>query len=844
MTRRPIVMLVPLLVLQMLGGIFASPVEAQPAASTQSANSVAQCLQSGRSLSALFLLDKSGSLQGSDPKGIRYDGLRLALQSLSRVSRPDGQPITVEVAVSAFDEEYDGVGDVVGWTQINRDNRSADTEAIDRVVDKAKDRTQPSGASTDFNVAMTGAFKDMKDRGSRGACRVVFWFTDGADMAGALNSVTCAPDVGAVDEMRKAGISVVGLQLGPRTSDLEAMSTGSSSNGFNQVVTCGRSPVPNDWATGTYIQADDPAALRRLFGNLGNVINGCVPQGERRNRIDPGVGGMNVTIQTSAEVGVIRLDAPDGTVITSPANGSTGTNGYEVRAESDPTYVSVTIDFPPGRGAGEWSVATGKPFSDSDIEYCVYSGLHLSRADSSAFPAAGLPAEVPYLVLGRDGRPADLDVYQAVAPSASVVGADGRPRRAKAVRRDDQIIMIFDSEPTDIRLQVGMTMALTTSSGLVLAPLAVDEGLGMTLSKDFPTIAPIEQLDLGNAVNTSPASKELSLLGSPNGDTQVCFGAPTDVVVPDEVNGQKLDAPSGCVHLRRGESKSVKVGVQADRPTVGNGEAILPIRLVPVAGGPMAGREATLNLPVLWRYQNPINVGILWWVLVLILLVSIMLPLLTLGLVNYLTAKFMVKGLRGNEIPVVIGDEGPRRVRPLQNNRVLDHYDLLPIPVRNRRKFTYGPVEFRSKASAWPWNTPTFTVRATVTGHRVLSSVGTTTGGGQTAGVSPGLGFVVLAVVDESDLRDETIREVPARLIVLTRDDSVASDKLDGLMNERMDWRIITEGWRAGVDIRDTGSAGSAIGRGPDGFDYLDSEPSSGHSSPGSMDHLDKDFDD
>jgi hypothetical protein len=63
------------------------------AASTASDGSedVATCLQSARSLSALFLFDQSGSLSGSDPSGIRYDGLKVALQSLSRVNRPMDQ---------------------------------------------------------------------------------------------------------------------------------------------------------------------------------------------------------------------------------------------------------------------------------------------------------------------------------------------------------------------------------------------------------------------------------------------------------------------------------------------------------------------------------------------------------------------------------------------------------------------------------------------------------------------------------------------------------------------------------------------------------------------------------
>jgi hypothetical protein len=183
----------------------------------------------------------------------------------------------------------------VNWTRINQGNDDDVSETIDEVIKKAEERTRPNGG-TNFTAAMDGAYDDLKDRGSRGTCRVVFWFTDGADNIG---------------QMRREGIVIVGLQLGPSTDDLRAISTSTS-----PTVGCGRNPIPSDWAGGVYIQTDDSAALRRLFGTLCDIVNGCAPQGDRGGVIDPGVRAMNVTIHTPKKANAVGLDAPDGTVIT------------------------------------------------------------------------------------------------------------------------------------------------------------------------------------------------------------------------------------------------------------------------------------------------------------------------------------------------------------------------------------------------------------------------------------------------------------------------------------------------------------------------------------------------
>jgi len=835
--QRPLVALL----VALLAALLSLPGSA-PAASADTRNGsedVATCLQSARSLSALFLYDQSGSLAHSDPEGIRYDGLRVALESLARINRADGAPVAIEAAVSSFDNTYYPAHDVVDWTRLNEGDSDEIAKTINEIVTTAERRTPPSGG-TNFTEAMNGAWNDIKDRGIRGTCRVIFWFTDGADEANTVQGQACMPDSGLLDQMRKAGIVVVGLQLGPRTDDLEAIATGSAAS-----VQCGRNPIPGDWAAGVYVQADDAAAMRRLFGTLGNIVRGCTPQGARGSRIDPGIRAMNVTIDVPHQVNAVRLDAPDGTVIVAAPSGSTTEGDYTSVGESDESYVSLLVAFPEGKGAGDWTVSAGQAIVADDIRFCVFSGLHLERVDPNSAPVAGGTAEISYRAVDSEGREGDLGAYKDVVPGAAAVAANGDIRKATATREGNRIVVRVDTLPTDARLQLKLTVGLTTMSDLALTPLAVDEGVGFKLNEAFPTISPIDQLDLGTARKSKPATRALTLLGSPLGPSRVCFEDPANLVVPQDQSGAKLELTAGCVELAQSESKDVQVSVTPVVPTVGNGEAELPIRLVPVAGSPMDGQEALVVLPVLWRYENPRDVRVLVAVVVITTLLALALPLLALAAANRFMARFTIDNLRSTQLRVVIGPDGARRVDPIEDapDAVIDSFSMDVTPPARRREFTIGPVEFGSRSGINPFRPPTFAVKPTSPGFRVLSSVPPATNDGSTAPAIPGLGFFAAAVVSDADLHNPRLREVPAILVVLVRDLKLSSAQMDPLLNSKMNWSVITQRWREGIDPGGPSAPGPESRRGlDDGYTsgHLDRPPADGPPST-STSHLDRD---
>lgn len=794
-----------LLAITLLLGGLVLPARPAVAASNTASSYLAQCAQSASTLSALFLFDQSGSLRGSDPGGVRFDALRIALDQLGRMTAGASDSLAVEAAVAGFHHRYNPLRDVVRWTRLDLEAFSGDTDeqakTIDRMINLAINRAPAvENAGTAFEEALEGAFQDMEDRGGPGRCRVVFWFTDGQfeharDSVDKARNRMCEPG-GLLDQIRREGIVVIGLQLGDESEDLLSMSEG---EGKQQ--DCGTVPIPSDWAPGMYVRADDAAGLKRIFGSVLNTVLGCTTTGSLQNHIDPGIRRFRVTVETPKRVSSLRLDAPDGTGIPVPLSGTTTENGYVVTPQVDDHYVAADVVIPAGRLAGEWVVTTDPAVTINDMSFCVFHDLSLALADPKAQLTAGAELEVVVRAVDSAGAVASLADFGSVAAGASALGPDGDLRAAAAEVQGDDIIITLTTLPTDARVELSVTVDLTTKSGLELTPISGRFALALLLSKEFPLVRPADQLDLGTAVKKRPTSGTLTLTGSPLGPTRVCFAAPTSVVVPQEAAGTVPELQVGCVDLKTGEGRDVIATVQPTNAAEGAGSALLPITLHSVDTPEKPSQSVRFDLPVAWRFSDPLNAPVLIVVLVVVGLFSFLLPLLALVLANIVSARFETKGLRTGVLPVLVTSDGVRRQTPLRSEpeRVIDAFGLALTPIKNAKRFRIDDVEFAAKATWNPFAAPSFTA-VVPEGSRVLSSVGLP-GDNRTASVSPGLGFVVLAVVSDADLADGTLAKVPAKLVVLLRDDEVAPDALDQIMNQRMNWSKIAETWRDGVEI-------------------------------------------
>lgn len=794
---------------------------------------IAACIQNARTLSVLTVLDRSGSLSQTDPGGARYDGLEVVLDALADVRRRDGQELTVEVAVSAFSHYYESATDVSAWRRISGDDGDRQIEAV---MDDVRERTpylQDGG--TAFDVALEGALADLADRGANDTCRVMLWFTDGAwDAMGDPGfkdyGDMCDPG-GVLDQVRAAGITVVALRLDPGGSIaaspdgnvLPAMALGETGD-----LTCGTVPLPEGAAPGVFLDADDQGALRGLFMWVANALDGCTPTGDLGTYVDPGIRRVRIWLDTDPggpAVTSLAIATPVGN-ITVPTQGSVSTDGFVSTAESDSYYVSAEIELPPGGAVGQWTVTAGggQAVPSSDLSFCVMADLSLELVPGYAL-GAGTHGSVSFQARDRSGAPATFEQFSEVLATAVANDGDAQPRptSAGADLAQGLVTTTIDTLPGDVRLDVTVSAVLVTESGLRLTPIVLTEPVVLDLGDYFPLVEPLTRLDLGETRRLEPAEGVLRLTGSTKGVSEVCLGAPTAVLVPAEAGGVAPSYQQGCLELAPGEVREVAVTVTPEIATTGAASAVLPIHLVaaPDPNGDVG--EVDVNLPVVWQFTNPMDMGLFWLVVAAVVLLSALVPFGALILANRLTGVFDVGDLRIAVVDVMIDPDGrARRTPPIPNapTALLDPGELNVLLAENRRRsyvpgswgrtvsrrFGVSGLRFQARGGWHPLGAPRFTVTAPV-GQIVLTNAGPSGVDPRTAPATPGLGFLTVVVASAAGGSEDAF---PARLLVLTKRNAIPDDELDLRVRGEGVWQSMRD-----ARVRSGGAGVASTGRGP-----------------------------
>ncbi len=693
---------------------------------------LASCLTSGRTLSVLFVLDVSGSLTSTDPSGSRYEGLKTALTTLATASPADGSDVTIEAAVAGFGNQWHAPGDVVPWQKVNIDSPD---NLIDAMVNRARDQTAWRQEGTGFQFVVQNATNELTSRGGADSCKAVVWFTDGDPSDPEAVADMCRVG-GAVDQMRNAGIVLIGLRLSVPGQQLTSTAMPIMTLGQSGSETCGTVPIPESAAPGIFLDASD---VKRLFASIQNIVEGCtVTDG---SHIDPGIRRVRVNIYQGVDS--VKFDLPDGISFTAGTSGNSGPfDGINVTSVKEDFYVSMELSLPEGVGAGDWLVSSTVPLGADDVEYCVFSDLHLALDQATmANLEAGVPGVITVNVLGPDGAPADLADFATSATAASLVGPDGQPRTVEASMNPNghDIDLLVRTDPSDARLDLSVTLTLTTQSGLVLTPLKLDTAVITALNEYYPKVTPLDVLDLGTALREDETSAELTIVGSDKGPTSVCFDAPISVSVPpDAMNAEPVYAV-GCIDLAAGETRTLTVSVSTSTAVEGDGAAQIPIQIHAASDSSGYEGEAVLNLPVEWRFSNPLNVGVLIWALIAVIAAAVIIPLLAILWANWVTARYDVTNLRVAKIPLIIDVNGVRRVTPIESDSEVIVGGLSRTTPKGARKslllwgrelvrdFTIEGVTFRRKASLNPFRPARFWAES-AEGTVLLSTFGNQTG--------------------------------------------------------------------------------------------------------------------
>jgi len=354
-----------------------------------------ECLQESDSLSVLFLLDASKSLEKTDPDDARVDALNVAMTSLELLTQVDERNrklVTVDfVAFGTLTQRAFPL--VERWANI---------ESVDWSPLVASIAERNTGYVTDYGAALTpwaesstqqeGALSLLES--APGACRVLLWFSDGeldiwepgrertievdgniTEFETQVDEDRASPTVraalckrgGLVDDMRGTGdgllsgrIFVVGVGLSDPTAPVDFSLFQAIVEGFAAGEVCGDQDRA---ALGMFIETDlsdlEEAIWEAVNPNSSPVCE--LPDDECAFELGPGLTSFNLLVRPGGEFVGVKLIAPTGLAIS--LNDATDTEtdniGVELVVEEiSPTAILVKGDLKPGNQGwhGTWHV--------------------------------------------------------------------------------------------------------------------------------------------------------------------------------------------------------------------------------------------------------------------------------------------------------------------------------------------------------------------------------------------------------------------------------------------------------------------------------------------------------
>lgn len=769
-----------------------------------------RCLETAETVSVLVMMDYSRSLKGPDPSGMRFKALQTSLGGWAELKRADGGPIDVEVAVAGFAHDTKQAAKVAPWRLISGDDG---TEAVADTIAKARAHLKPTGTGTDFQQALDRSYSDFDLDRRVSDCRVLFWFTDGdfttvtADgriwdledhreaavpYVHQARDAMCRPGDGVIDRLRKAGVVIFGIQLGSNATDLRPMSVGTFMGS-----TCGTYPIPDGWAPGGYLHAENPEGL--LFPPPISRPTNCTDTGALGGQIEPGIGRVSLRVPRSqvqnpppsSEKFTVHPAEWPPLAVTAP--GEQAIEGFHVTAAHDPGQVSADVTLPNEGATGAWTVET--EFANDTPTFCVSSNLDLAQAPDSARPVAGQPSTLAFIATHPDGEPGDLGVYRTVAASATVIDAQGNVIESAAEVTDGKVRVAFTPGEHVARVTVSVVATPTTASGLVLRPIHTEATIP-TQSENLPSIEPYDRLLLGTITNTQTATVELTVIGASNGPSQVCLGEPEPAQGPTASEPHRLSYQTGCIELAAGERRAIPVSFTPSEPAVGAGRSSIALTL---HSSTTDGQEASvqeLALPVSWHQSIPVSYVRLALLTTAAVVGAVLALWAALWLATYLTTKFNTRHLRVASAAVRLTANGILHNAAEGDAQLFD--SLAAVRQTNPRRVTTSPGELSlvAKTPPFPWQQPQF--NATVPEGHLLAATGAhgTYDEGRSAPIAPGLGLQIIFTASLNQVR-ATPEGLPleAQVYLFNTDPTLSEEKLRALLREKSIAQILIE-WR------------------------------------------------
>jgi hypothetical protein len=719
------------------------------------------CVQASQRLLVLFLIDESASLKESDPDDRRVDAARGALDSLVALATAEGSASPeVDVAFAAFANEYRLIED---WTRADADSAPELQASLDGFADlNSGIDTDFVNALTDGQVALAERSAEITAAGGRAPCRAVLLFTDGGfdlavresdeDQERLGTTKPYAPGIelttpeavqeaeaagraalcdagGVADRLRTDRVSLLTVALSGDVARRAQLPLAAATTGRADDYTCG---TETDRPSGAYLPADGVDVLVARFNEVGSRLAGgnLLPgservevcgadpceEGTRRFTLDSSLRRAQILALPPAAGAVVRLVAPSGTSVDLTDATAPELEGIPVSVR-EVAGRGLTIDLErPEAGAGwdgEWSVTILDPSGEqaggeATLQVFVFSDLDASISELVPFER-GAPAQITVGLSAPEG----IDVASLVTEAVGeLVVRDPLTGATTTVPLDGPADGPFTGTyevPADLTanaVELSALVRVTTASDADLvarsAPLEVlvarPAGSVQILipSLKMPSLTgegstEAELLLQGGSAAGCVWFEEVDVATSPEGVTPVDF----------TLDGAPLPGEADCIAVPAEEARTLLVKATPSGRGSGAVQGSLRIR------ERVEGLDATTT-DVLFRFDLARGVDETQRILltVLLLLGGLALPMLALLLINALTARFQALDVvRGTALPVRASQGAVTRVDGSHARSFsLRESDFGSLAGSGSdRRFTFGGVEFRARASRNPF---------------------------------------------------------------------------------------------------------------------------------------------
>ena len=701
----------------------------------------AGCVAGGGTGDVLLLMDRSGSLQKTDPENARIDAAQYFVEQLDSDSTKNGTK--VNVAVAGFDASYERLTD---WMPA-----AGSSVAVDRTLDSlARSNT---GVDTDYWNALTGARRELGAQrdGAGTHCSTIVWFTDGeysieprstlsdglrrtlkdpkpyapknplssqgdVERAIATGEKDICRDGGVADQVRSQDISTITIALSAGTSKpdfgfLEGLTTGQG---------CGKITNPRP---GEFLEV---ANIRDLVFAFDQTVNSAITQtegvctgtavceeGAHTFVLDGSIGSVHLLADSDAAGQRLTLVAPDGTkrvlkadstrarttlgeaTVTSAAVGPQGEDGGSV-------YIDMTRSAG-GSLVGRWQLVFSSPDGagkTSRTNLKIYGDLEpvWTNRDKVTFVAGDPSSPLTFGVAHVDGSPVDpAELSDATVLSATLVADDGTETSLLDAASGSAMTVPTTADldasatgPATVRVTLSVTTMSWSSGGKEYAGTTLEP-----VTKDFPVevSAPRNYPTIGTSVTFAPVEEPRTVSAQLPVEGEGCAwvqGGPTWTTTPQDVSTFDFSASA------------------ASRDACASGPITLTLAPGSAGNGLVSGRITVMSLPddtsaspvsqsvtLAMEMQRPVNEAVRWATLVAIFLLGILLPVGLLYLAKYLTAKVPGPGVAAGIVRGPVGggaaftDYGvPLRVDQLQTQ---------PLDGQDRRNVVVGPRTLRAR---------------------------------------------------------------------------------------------------------------------------------------------------